>query len=80
MKVAPISTMRGFDLETPQGKQSFNAGADGLIEVNDTRLLKQLKKQGFVIAGGVISSGGYACKCGFNSVFKKCSRCGEING
>ena len=80
MKVVPISTMKGFDIESPNGKQSFDVGKDGLIEVGDTKLLKQLKEQGFAIAGGVISSGGYECKCGFQSVFKKCSRCGEVNG
>lgn len=80
MKVTPISSMKGFDLETPHGTQSFKADKDGLIEVNDTKLLKQLKQEGFVMAGGIISSGGFDCKCGFHSVFKKCSRCGEING
>lgn len=75
--------MRELSIQTSKGERVLKAGKDGMFEVNNPKLLKQLKKEGLgeASASGVIAATGYPCKnCGFGSFFKKCSKCGEING
>ena len=82
----PPTGLKSIGIETKDGVKTLNAGRDGTFTVNDSKLAKQLKKEGLGIAGtaGVIanpSKAGFNCKsCGFGSFFKKCSKCGEING
>ena len=85
-KMIPPKGMTSVSINTPQGKKSKFVGKDGLLSINDPKLVKQLQKEGLGVASasGVIknsSAVGYNCsKCGFGSFFKKCSKCGEING
>lgn len=75
--------MRQLSVQTRRGERVLHAGKDGMFQVNDPKLVRQLKKEGLgeASASGVITAEGYPCKkCGFGSFFKKCSKCGEING
>jgi hypothetical protein len=82
-KIIGPKGMRQLGVTTKNGERVLNAGKDGMFTVNDPKLIRQLKKEGLgeASASGVISAEGYPCKaCGFGSFFKKCSKCGEING
>ena len=75
--------MREISVQTRNGEKVLKAGKDGMFEVNNPRLAKQLKSEGLgqASASGVARADGFPCaKCGFSSFFKKCSKCGEING
>ena len=75
--------MKELSVKTRQGEKVLKAGKDGLFHVDNPKLAKQLKKEGLgeASASGVLTSAvGFPCKCGFSSLFKKCSKCGEING
>lgn len=76
--------MREIGVNTRRGRKVIRAGKDGLFDVGDNvKLARKLKDEGLGVAslGGVSTASGYPCaKCGFGSWFKKCSRCGEING
>ena len=78
--------MQSLSVTTSRGKRVLNRGKDGLFEVNDPKLKKKLKDEGLGVASasGTFerpSEIGYTCsKCGFGSFFKKCGKCGEING
>jgi hypothetical protein len=78
--------MESLSVTTSRGKRVLNRGKDGLFEVNDPKLQKKLKQEGLGVASasGVLekpSAVGFTCKkCGFGSFFKKCGKCGEING
>ena len=84
-KMIPPKGMRELGVETSRGTKVLKVGKDGLFNVSDPKLARQLKKEGLgvAIASGVIanpSQVGYTCqKCGFGSFFKKCGKCGEIN-
>jgi hypothetical protein len=75
--------MRELSVKTKDGERVLKAGKDGMFNVSDPKLARQLKKEGLGLAstGGVAHTDGFPCKkCGFGSFFKKCSKCGEING
>lgn len=75
--------MKELSVRTKNGERVLRAGKDGLFHVNNPKLVRQLKKEGLgeASASGIISAEGFPCKkCGFGSFFKKCSKCGEING
>ena len=75
--------MREISVQTSRGEKVLKAGKDGMFTVNNPKLAKQLKAEGLGVAstGGVSNANGFPCKaCGFGSFFKKCSKCGEING
>lgn len=75
--------MREISVTTKNGERVLRAGKDGMFHVNNPKLAKKLKEEGLGVASasGVAQTDGYPCKsCGFGSFFKKCSRCGEING
>mgnify|MGYP006296080423 CR=1 FL=1 len=84
-KMIPPKGMTSIQVNTAHGKKSKFVGKDGLLEINDKKLVKKLKDEGLGVASasGVVSNAsslGYTCKkCGFGSWFKKCSKCGEIN-
>ena len=82
-KIIGPKGMRQLSVKTKHGERVLNAGKDGLFHVNDPKLVRTLKKEGLgeASASGVTTAEGYPCKkCGFGSFFKKCSKCGEING
>lgn len=75
--------MRELSVQTKHGERVLRAGKDGMFNVSDPKLAKKLKKEGLGVASasGVTDALGFPCKkCGFGSFFKKCSKCGEING
>jgi hypothetical protein len=56
---------------------------DGTFHVNNPKLAKKLKQEGLGVAGlsTVTTAEGFTCiECGFGSFFRKCSRCGHVNG
>jgi hypothetical protein len=82
-KIMGPKGMRQLSVQTKDGERVLNAGRDGMFNVSDPKLIKKLKAEGLGEASvsGVTTAAGYPCKaCGFGSFFKKCSRCGEING
>lgn len=85
-KMIPPKGMTSVSINTPHGKKSKFVGKDGLLNINDPKLVKKLKEEGLGVASasGVIqhsSAVGFTCKkCGFGSFFKLCSKCGETNG
>jgi hypothetical protein len=82
-KIIGPQGMRQLSVQTKNGERVLNAGKDGMFNVTDPKLIRQLKKEGLgeASASGVINAEGYPCKsCGFGSFFKKCSKCGELNG
>lgn len=85
-KMIPPKGMTSVSIDTPNGKKSKFVGKDGLLNINDPKLVRKLKQEGLGVASasGVIQNMravGYTCsKCGFGSFFKLCSRCGETNG
>jgi hypothetical protein len=75
--------MKELSITTRHGERVLKAGRDGLFEINNPKLRRKLKEEGMgeASASGVADTDGYPCqKCGFGSFFKKCSKCGEING
>lgn len=82
--VAPQG-VRGVDVQTTRGVKKYNQNKQGLIEVNNSKDVAQLKKEGFFEAslmGPTTNSEniGFTCNaCGFGSWFKKCGRCGNDN-
>lgn len=75
--------MRELSVQTKHGERVLRAGKDGMFNVSDPKLERKLKKEGLGVASasGVTDASGFPCKkCGFGSFFKKCSKCGEING
>lgn len=82
-KIIGPKGMRELSVKTKHGERVLKAGKDGLFNVSDPKLVKKLKAEGLGEAslGGVTTAKGFPCKaCGFGSFFKKCSKCGEING
>lgn len=81
-KIIPPQGLKEISVETKRGTKIIRAGKDGLFNVENPKLARQLKKEGLGEAGlnGVTTNGGYPCtNCGFGSWFKKCSRCGHEN-
>lgn len=76
--------MREIGINTSKGERVIKAGKDGMFDINNPRLARKLKAEGLGEAsasGSFATVDGFACKnCGFGSFFKKCSKCGEING
>ena len=79
--------MKSLSVTDSKGrKRVLKPHRDGTFHVTDPKLAKKLKDEGLGVAGVAtplenIHAVGYTCsKCGFGSYFKKCSRCGEING
>jgi len=82
-KIIGPKGMRELSVQTKNGERVLKAGKDGMFNVSDPKLIKKLKAEGLgeASAGGVANAKGFPCKsCGFGSFFKKCSKCGEING
>lgn len=81
-RMIPPQGLKEVAVRTERGTKVYKAGRDGLIHVDNPKHAKQMKHEGLGTAGTatVITQGGYPCnKCGFQSFFKKCSKCGELN-
>ena len=82
-EVRGMDGVRGINVERPDGSMvKLDADKSGRIDVSDRRLKKKLIEEGFTIAGTAIAgfAKSYPCKCGHNSVFKICGKCGLDNG
>jgi len=85
-KMIPPKGLRSVAVKTERGTKIYNAGKDGLINVDNPKHAAQMKHEGLGVANAMgsisnPSSLGFNCKnCGFGSWFKICSRCGEDNG
>lgn len=73
--------VKGIDVQTDRGTRSYDADKQGFININNPRDLKQALSEGFTKVADYSGAKavGYPCPCGFNSVFKKCSKCGQVN-
>jgi len=86
MKMIGPKGMNALAVNSPNGKQvEIKPGLDGLFDISDSKLVKKLKEEGLSVAGNAgtydnFNQIGYPCiTCGFQSLFKKCSRCGVSN-
>jgi len=82
-KIMGPQGMRELSVQTERGERVLRADKNGMFNVSDPKLIKKLKAEGLgeASASGVTNAKGFPCKaCGFGSFFKKCSKCGEING
>ena len=83
-KILGPKGMNQLSVQTSKGERVLNRGKDGMFNVSDPKLIKKLKAEGLGEAsasGAMAHVTGFTCtKCGFGSFFKKCSKCGEING
>ena len=82
-KIIGPKGMRELSVQTDRGERVLKAGKDGMFNVSDPKLIRKLKAEGLgeASASGVTNAKGFPCKaCGFGSFFKKCSKCGELNG
>ena len=79
--VAPDKGVRGADVTTDSGSAKYDVGRDGTITVDNPQHARQLKAEGFFEAAGASFAHikGFPCSCGFNSVFRICSKCGKEN-
>jgi hypothetical protein len=80
--VAPDGGVSGVTVETADGgSRTYDRAKDGTITVDNPRDARQLRKEGFFDAAGASFAHvkGFPCECGFNSVFRVCSKCGKEN-
>jgi hypothetical protein len=75
------SGVRGIDVTTERGTTKYDADKNGFINIDNPKHLRQAVSEGMAIASDFsgINAAGFPCPCGFNSVFRKCSRCGATN-
>lgn len=79
--VAPDRGLRGVDVTTESGTQSYDRNNSGVFEVNNPKFAQQMRSEGFFDAAlnpydKKDSERGFNCPlCGFSSWFIKCSRC-----
>jgi hypothetical protein len=83
-KLVGPTGVRGIDVTTERGKQSYNADKSGFINVENPKHARQAKAEGFFEAAAYsgMATQGYPCTgCGFNSVFKAytCWKCETVN-
>jgi len=83
--VAPDGGVKGVDVTTERGTRTYNPDRRGTYNVNDPKVAARMKSEGFFEAslmGPTTDSAlGFTCiECGFGSFFRKCSRCGHVNG
>jgi hypothetical protein len=77
----PNDGVRGIDVQTESGVVKYDADRTGKVSVDNPKHARQMRAEGFTAAP--LASGfaivGFPCSCGFNSVFRKCGRCGKEN-
>ena len=53
---------------------------DGMYRMTPTDAAGLVKAGGFAPSvGGLVRAAGFPCRCGFQSLFRTCSRCGATN-
>jgi len=76
----------GFVKTTDVGNRTYRADRQGLYVVENSSDRAAMKREGFTDASlSPYEKGdagrGFTCgECGFGSWFRKCSRCGNVNG
>jgi hypothetical protein len=76
------SGVKGIDVKTESGTVRYDADKSGFINIENPRHAAQAKAEGMAeaaIMGASIKAVGYPCSCGFNSLFRLCSKCGKEN-
>ena len=70
--------------ETVIGGKSYYQSRSGSFEVTNPKHVRAMNAEGFFEASLMGATGGnmgFTCvECGFGSWFRKCSRCGHVNG
>lgn len=82
--IASDGGVKGVDVQTESGTRSYNPDRKGVLTVNDPKVARRLKHEGFFEASlmgpTTDASIGFTCiECGFGSWFALCSRCGHNN-
>lgn len=74
----PDSACRGIDVRTEHGKTRYSGQT---VDVENLRHVRMMRAQGAfpTNVGGTPHVAGYPCGCGFQSLFRTCSRCGRDN-
>jgi hypothetical protein len=85
-KVARLVGRDGFVKATEIGNRTYHTDRKGLYLVENSSDIAAMKREGFTEASlnpyqeGDITRGFTCIECGFGSWFRKCSRCGFVNG
>lgn len=78
----PDSACRQVDIQGIDGRRTgrYTTGRDGTFEVTNPAHAARLRELGaFPASGGPLATAGFPCGCGFQSLFRVCSRCGTDN-
>jgi hypothetical protein len=59
--------------------REYRARGGGLYDMTPTDAAALVKAGGFRPSLGTPRAAGYPCGCGFQSLFRRCSRCGTTN-
>jgi len=81
-KLFGASGVKGIDVTSERGTVKYNADPKGYIEIDNPKHVRQAVSEGMVVsapAAGFANAVGFPCKCGFNSLFRICSKCGKEN-
>jgi hypothetical protein len=80
--LVPADGAKGIDIDTGSGVKKINADERGRVNVEDPKLARVLKAEGFTVAGlaATFNVEGFPCACGHLSIFKVCGKCGAENG
>jgi hypothetical protein len=80
--LVPNDGAKGIDIDTGNGVKKLDADSKGRINVDDPKLARHLKAEGFTVAGlaATFNVEGFPCGCGHQSIFRICGKCGTDNG
>ena len=83
--VAPDGGVKGVDVTTERGTRTYNPDRRGTYNVDNPAIARRMKAEGVfeasVMSPTTDSAVGFTCiECGFGSFFRKCGRCGHVNG
>jgi hypothetical protein len=81
--LVPNNGAKGIDIERADGSVAkLNADKGGRVSVDDPKLVRKLKEEGFTVAGlaATFNVDGFPCGCGHQSLFRICGKCGTDNG
>lgn len=78
----PNDGAKGIDIDTGNGTRKLDADQKGRVTIDDPKLVRALKADGFTVAGlaATFNVKGFPCACGHLSIFKICGKCGADNG
>jgi hypothetical protein len=81
--LVPSDGAKGIDITQADGSvRKYDADRAGRISVDDPKLVKKLKAEGFTSSGlaATFNVDGFPCGCGHQSLFRVCGKCGADNG